>query len=957
MPLECCTSALKRGSYPVFAYSDEDKLDRGSSRDPYFKPDWDPVLFVNSCYISHLCAIDRQVALGLGAYTDEQTEGSHDWDTFTRLYRRRACAAAHPGGLIHLAYARRLNCGEHWQQTLRVCFTAQGAQQGAGGGAGSFALRVAAESAVRWHTRLVDPPRASRPLAGGHCSRDSARGESADGHLRSDLPHQLVRIHPSDGPRRLQEIAASCAETGSLVHLLWSDTTIEEQEWPWEAMAHFELFADTVMIGGRLHDGRRIRSAARYFGFGSGCDSPDRGRQLADPGYFAQMWKQRSVSAVSIQHCVVRPEFLRKTLGPLSAAGVSLAGLSPWLGAAARAAGSRVVYSPFFSASTSIDLDGQVTAVEGAAFRSAYRALIPEDRYLSPSLGLAPATAYRPVTEQLRLAELDAASVLPSYADWTAAEAMARSVRYAEGAGHVTFSILTTLYAGTQADLLRETARSLLDQTHPFAEWVILVHGPIAPAVENVVADCAADPRVRVIRRDEHVGIVGGMGLCLQQASSEYVVPMDADDLLAPDALHVLAAEIRSARPDLIYTDEDTYRDGTAVSPFFRPDFDRVLNAESSYVWHLCAYRRDEAVRLGVYTDPGAEFCHDWDTICRFARAEGKITHANHVLYHWRAHPASYSNSGGQHPGSLASTKFVLNRTIDEQSNPSLYRIVPFPIFRGAEEWCIERLPVNPPTIEAVILGDGRALGHTSAIVQGCGFPFRAVHDCEADAAAEWSTRLRKALDTGSEYIVVVSDECEDLDQSGIWEAVKLFEMHPDVAVVSGRLLNAADIVVACGSVPDSLGRLVSPFEGLRRTDAGPFAMALKAHCILCPATGLFAARAPFLERALERRPAGLALSALPHWLGASAIAERLRIAYSPLLQGHTRTQPFRAPQAGREFRTFLDALGVESREWTPGVIGTAGFLDARRMIGAAATGLPAVASDQPAERLEPVHR
>jgi hypothetical protein len=431
---------------------------------------------------------------------------------------------------------------------------------------------------------------------------------------------------------------------------------------------------------------------------------------------------------------------------------------------------------------------------------------------------------------------------------------------------------------------------------------------------------------------------------------------MDGDDLLTPDALQVLAAEVRANAPGLIYTDEDVCDDRTFGSPFFRPDFDRVLNAETSYVWHLCAYRRDEALRLGAYSDTGAEFCHDWDTVSRFSRTASKITHTAHVLYHWRAHPASQSNSGRQHPGSIASTKFVLNRTIDEQSNPSLYRIVPFPIFRGAEEWCIERLPVNPPTIEAVILGDGRALGKTSAIVQSCGFPFRAVHDSEADDAAGWSTRLRKALDTGSEYIVVVSDECENLDQSGIWEAVKLFEMHPDVAVVSGRLLNAADVVVACGSVPDSLGRLVSPFDGLRRTDAGPFAMALKAHCILCPATGLFAARAAFLGRALERRPTGLALSALPLWLGASAIAEQVRIAYAPLLEGRTRTQPFRAPQPGREFWTFLDALGVESGRWMPGVMGTAGFLDARRMIGAAATGLPAVGSDQPAERLEPVH-
>ena len=950
------SNALKRSGYPALAYSDEDKVEVGSPRDPYFKPGWDPVLFVNSCYIAHLCAIDRQLALELGTYTDSETEGSHDWDTFTRF---------HHAGYVPL-------------HVPEVLYTWRMHAESTAGNIGSKPYVYASQRRVLSKVLSAAPDPAlydlqPSPLFNGtpdwwirRGHRDpwpvvtvvvtAHEGESADGHLRSDLPHQVVRIHPSDGPRRLQEIAARCADTGSLVHLLWSDTTIEDEEWPWEAMAHFELFPETVMIGGRIHDGRQIRTAGRYFGFGSGCDSPDRGRFVNDPGYFAQMWKQHSVSAVSIQHCVVRPQFLRGALEPLSAASVSLAGLSPWLGAAARAAGYRVVYSPFFCASTGIDLDAQVSAVERAAFRIGHRALIPEDRYLSHSLGLAPATAYRPVIEQLRLAELEAASALPSYADWTAAEATARSVRYAGDAGHLTFSILTTLYAGTDAALFRQTAQSLFEQTFPFAEWVILVHGPIAPAVETVVADCAADPRVRITRRDENVGIVRGLGLCLQEASSEYVVPMDADDLLAPDALRVLAAEIRSGRPDLIYTDEDTYRDGTADSPFFRPDFDRVLNAESSYVWHLCAYRRDEAGRIGVYTDPGAEFCHDWDTVCRFARAGGRITHANHVLYHWRAHPASHSNSGGQHPGSLASTKFVLNRTIDEQSNPSLYRIVTFPIFRGAEEWCIERLPVNPPTIEVVILGDGGALGQTSATFRRCGFPFRAVHDCDADAATDWSRALRKALATGPEYIIVVSDGCENLDVSGIWDAVKLFEMHPEVAVVSGRLLNAADIVVSCGSVPDNLGRLVPPFEGLGRTDPGPFAMALKAHCILCPTTGLCAVRAPFLERALDRRPSDLPLSALSLWLGACAIAEKLRIAYAPLLQGRTRRQPPRISPARREFRTFLAALGVESREWTPGVIGTAGFLDARHVIGAGATGLPAVRSDQPAERLEPVH-
>jgi O-antigen biosynthesis protein len=948
--------ALKRSGYPPLAYSDEDKLAGGSFRDPYFKPDWDPVLFVNSCYIAHLCAIDRQLAIELGAYTDRETEGSHDGDTFARFY-----LAGHvPLHVPEVLYTWRMHAESTSGNIHSKPYVFDSQRK-------VLATILAASADPELYDVQPSPLFNATPdwwIRRAHrrpwsvttvlVTRD---GEVTENHRRTDFPHEVVRIDPSQGLRRLQEIAARCAEAGSLVHLLWSNTTIEDQEWPWEAMAHFELFADAVAIGGRIHDGRRIRIASRYFGFGSGCDSPDRGRGLDDPGYFAQMWKQHSVSAVSIEHCVARADFLRDALEPLAASEVSLAGLAPWLGAAAREAGKRVVYSPFFCASALTDPETSVTNVELAAFRAAYRTLIPEDRYLSPSLGLAATTAYRPIDERKRFAELDAASMPTPYADWAAAEALARSVRYSARATRPTFSLLTPLYSGSEANVFSETARSLFAQRHPFAEWVILVQGPVPPALETIVAECATDPRVHVIRESDNVGIVKGLRRCLEHASSEYVVPMDGDDLLTADALQVLACEIRSSQPDLIYTDEDAYSDGGVGSPFFRPDFDRVLNAESSYVWHLCAYRRDVALRLGLYTDDGAEFCHDWDTMCRFARAGSKVVHANHVLYHWRAHPASQSNSGRQNPGSIASTKFVLARTVAEQSNPALYQVVAFPIFRGAEEWCIQRSPVNPPSVAAVVLGVP-APGRSPDFVQRSGFPFRDVHDGESDVAAEWPIHLLNVLATEPELAVVVSAECDELEQSGIWEAVKLFEMHPEVAVVSGRLMNTNDVVVAGGSVRDNLGRLVSPFAGLRRTDAGPYAMALKAHCILCPADGLFVARAGFLRRAIEHRPHRLELPALPGWLGAFAIAENVRIAYSPLLQSRVHGQTNRVlegERAGREFRSFLETLGISGSERLPKVIGTAGFLNARREMSGDPTAAPSIGVGQPGERLEAV--
>ena len=176
-------------------------------------------------------------------------------------------------------------------------------------------------------------------------------------------------------------------------------------------MAQFELFPDTAVVGGRIHCDGRILGAASYFGFGRGCDSPDRGRSVSDPGYFAQMWKPRSASAVPVQHCVVEPVFFKEFLKRYGHAHIPMRQLGPWLGAFARAQGRRVIYSPFVSARSREDIRvvDRTSRVGCLPHRPPCRH--SRDEYLSPRLGLDPSTAYQPVTEETRRAQLGAHSL------------------------------------------------------------------------------------------------------------------------------------------------------------------------------------------------------------------------------------------------------------------------------------------------------------------------------------------------------------------------------------------------------------------------------------------------------------------------------------------------------------------------------------------------------------------
>ena len=84
--LQIVTWWIQNNGYPSILYTDEDKLIGEHAVQPYLKPGFDPVLLLNSAYIAHLGVIDRKLALEHGAYADKSTEGSPDWDLFTRFF-------------------------------------------------------------------------------------------------------------------------------------------------------------------------------------------------------------------------------------------------------------------------------------------------------------------------------------------------------------------------------------------------------------------------------------------------------------------------------------------------------------------------------------------------------------------------------------------------------------------------------------------------------------------------------------------------------------------------------------------------------------------------------------------------------------------------------------------------------------------------------------------------------
>jgi Glycosyl transferase family 2 len=359
--LRIVAAFIQRCNYPPLLYSDEDKILGAKAYQPYMKPDWDPVLLLNSAYIAHLGVLDRQKALSLGAYSDPATEASPDWDVFIR-FLIAGCQAAH---IPEVLYSWRV----HARST---------ADDGATKPYVDASQRAVLRRFLDAHSEGDHFSVENNPLLAGMAHWHFAR--------KHDPSHSIATatVTGTEPAQSLRE----AAQRGGFLHLAGEDVRIEDSGWTNEALGLFELHPDTVMIGGRIRNSRGIiTEAGRCFGFAGPCGCPDRGRAYNDPGYFGQMWKQRSVSAVSSQFAIVRASFLYELLEQIPGA-ASIAFLGAWAGALALRSGKRIVYSPFLSGVSDLDWATLPAASEQALFTRINQDLIPDRRFYSRNFSL-----------------------------------------------------------------------------------------------------------------------------------------------------------------------------------------------------------------------------------------------------------------------------------------------------------------------------------------------------------------------------------------------------------------------------------------------------------------------------------------------------------------------------------------------------------------------------------------
>lgn len=94
------------------------------------------------------------------------------------------------------------------------------------------------------------------------------------------------------------------------------------------------------------------------------------------------------------------------------------------------------------------------------------------------------------------------------------------------------YSILTSVYEREDANSLRLSLMSMLNQTIPPDDYVIIADGPLTNELDNVIEDLSKKYKcIQVIRLEKNVGLGRALNIGLEKCKNELIARMDSDDI------------------------------------------------------------------------------------------------------------------------------------------------------------------------------------------------------------------------------------------------------------------------------------------------------------------------------------------------------------------------------------------------------------------------------------------
>lgn len=223
----------------------------------------------------------------------------------------------------------------------------------------------------------------------------------------------------------------------------------------------------------------------------------------------------------------------------------------------------------------------------------------------------------------------------------------------------IKFSIVVPLY-NTPENFLRQMIESVLNQSYNDLELCLAdASDEQSDKIFKIFDEYFEyDKRLKYKKLEKNEGIPQNTNEALKMAEGEYIVLLDHDDMLAPNALYECMCAIEKDDADFIYSDEMVFEGELENIKLihFKPDFSPDTLRSHNYICHICVFSKELQEEVGYFNDEynGSQ---DYDMILRLSEKAKNIVHIPKVLYYWREHEKSVTSNVMVKPYCMDSAK------------------------------------------------------------------------------------------------------------------------------------------------------------------------------------------------------------------------------------------------------------------------------------------------------------
>lgn len=410
------------------------------------------------------------------------------------------------------------------------------------------------------------------------------------------------------------------------------------------------------------------------------------------------------------------------------------------------------------------------------------------------------------------------------------------------------FSIVVPLYK-TNKQFFNEMIHSIENQTYTNWELCLADGSADGSLTRQLEQYSAANSKIKFISLTENKWISGNTNEALALAQGDYIVLVDHDDIVPPEALFEFAKALNEDETiDVLYSDEDkiSMNGKKYFEPHFKSDYNPDLLCSMNYICHLFAVKRTLQQQIGLFQSEydGAQ---DYDFIFRCCEAAQNIRHIPKILYHWRCHMEStaanpesklYAFEAGRKaieahyqrmgiPAHVEHAQFygMYHTVYDWKETPLISIIIPNKDHIADLQKCMNAIYEKSDyhNFEFVIVENNSTEQETFAFYK----KISEEHDNVKVLYYKGEFNYSKINNFGvseadGEYLLLLNNDTEMINTDCLTEMVH-YCMREDVGIVGARLYYADDTIQHAGAVIGFGGMAGHTFIGKSRYDIGYF--------------------------------------------------------------------------------------------------------------------------------------